>query len=452
VSSRIDFYERRDGPTRRLGLTNEVAEQPVGVIVGSDAADSLPGQIAAIGLVNMMARVHRKIRLISPIAPLMVNPHQSGNNLAEALQQTVLAIDPFNEVVLVDRIDDIPKIGLGTTTKGISNWQIGASGSRAILTNGDTEFLKDDGSILGAALAACLGAAAMFRIAHGMRASPHIVSCWDLSEGPESSVGPLKIGSLDVGNVLVVGAGAVGSALSYWLRQLRSEGTWDVVDKDHVALDNTSRSLGMFAADAGWETGVAARKVDLIARDIGATPHFAWYDEWIKENDQVRPDLVLPLANERSVRHLIACRYDPIVLHATTSHTWQAQFHRHINGIDDCIDCRMRDVKPGVLRCSDGDVPTPTGQSQDAALPFLSAAAGLLLLSSLYRLAQGEIGAGVVNQLCLDLSLGHKATQTSIWQCREICGNRVPATALARIADGTRWAEFVSGGEPVGGS
>ena len=200
----------------------------------------------------------------------------------------------------------------------------------------------------------------------------------------------------------------------------------------------------MFAADAGWDTGVTARKVDLMARDIGAIPHFLWYDEWIKENDEIRPDLVLPLANERSVRHLIGCRYDPIILHATTSHAWQAQFHRHINGIDDCIDCRMRDVKPGLFKCSTGNTPTPNGQSQDASLPFLSAAAGLLLTSSLYRLAHGEIGAGAVNQMCLDLSLGHKAVQTSIWHCRDACCYRVEPTALASIAEGTRWAQILS--------
>jgi len=449
VTSRNEFYERRDGPSRQLGLKDEVAERPVGVIIGSGAADSLSGQIAAIGLVNMIARVHRKIRLTSPRAPLIANPHQQrGNDLAEALQQTVLAIDPFNEVVLVDRIDGIPNITVGATGKS-GTWHIGASGARAILTD-DAEFAKSfRGSILGSGLSACLGAAALFRLAHGMKVRPHMVSCWDLSDGIESSLGPLNIGPLDVGDVLVVGAGAVCSALSYWLREVRMVGRWEVVDKDHVTLDNTSRSLGMFPADAGWESGVAARKVDLIARDIDAIPHFSWYDEWIKENDQFRPDLVLPLANERSVRHLIACRYDPIVLHATTSHAWQAQLHRHINGIDDCIDCRMRDVKPGTFGCSDGEVPTANGQSQDAALPFLSAAAGLLLMSGLYRLAHGEIGGDAINQYCLDFNLGHKITQTNIWQCRETCGNRMPRSALVRIAEGTRWAQYVSKQELV---
>jgi hypothetical protein len=153
---------------------------------------------------------------------------------------------------------------------------------------------------------------------------------------------------------------------------------------------------------------------------------------------------VLPLANERAVRHLIACRYDPIVLHATTSQSWQAQFHRHISGIDDCITCRMRDVRAGTLDCSTGPAPSADGQSRDAALPFLSAAAGLLLTSGLYGVSQGELAVGNLNQFCLDLSLGHRVVQSSIWNCKETCGNRVSRPALVRIAEGTRRANLVS--------
>ncbi len=441
--SRDEFYNQRDRSTRRLGVIDDVVEQPVGVIVSSIAADSRSGQIAAVSLVNMIARVHRKIRLVVPPAPLIANPHHGGANLAEALQNSILAIDPFNEVSVVQSVDAIPAISIGThPTAGV--WQIAAHGARAILKNDSSEFPAAEGSVLGAGLAACLGAAALFRQAHGLGVSAHVVSAWNFSEGAEAVVGPLEIGPLDVGDVLIVGAGAVCSALSYWLRVLGIAGKWDVVDKDHVTLDNTSRGLGMFAGDAGWNGSTPARKVDLIARDIGATPHFAWYDEWIKEHDEARPDLVLPLANERAVRHLIACRYDPIVLHATTSQSWQAQFHRHISGIDDCMTCRMRDLRGGILDCSTGTIPDADGQSRDAALPFLSAAAGLLLTSSLYRLAEGNLTAGALNHFCLDLSLGHRLVQSSIWNCKDTCVNRLSQLALQRIAEGNRWSNVLS--------
>src|SRR5690242_13296627 len=96
--SRKEFYNRRDRSTRHLGVVDDVVERPVGVIVSSTAADSRFGQVAAIALVNMIARIHRRIRLVVPPAPLIANPHHGGTNLAEALQHTILAIDPFNEV------------------------------------------------------------------------------------------------------------------------------------------------------------------------------------------------------------------------------------------------------------------------------------------------------------------------------------------------------------------
>jgi hypothetical protein len=440
--SRDEFYNQRDRSTRHLGVVEDVAERPIGVIISSAAADSRSGQVAAVALANMIARVHRRIRLVVPPAPLIA-AHRGATNLAEALQNTILAIDPFNEVSLVQKVDAIPSIGVGTNgTAG--TWQIAAHGSRAILKNDSSEFPGADGSVLGAGLAACLGAAALFRLAHGFDVKAHMVSAWNFSEGSDAVVGPLEIGSLDVGDVLIVGAGAVCSALSHWLRELGTSGKWDVVDKDYVTLDNTSRGLGMFAGDAGWNDSTPARKVDLIARDIGATPHFAWYDEWIKDHDDARPDLVLPLANERAARHLVACRYDPIVLHATTSKSWQAQFHRHISGVDDCINCRMRDLKGGTLDCSTGTVPNADGQSHDAALPFLSAAAGLMLTSGLYRLAAGDLNATELNHFCLDLSLGHRLVQSSIWNCRETCAGRVLRPALVPIAEGTRWANLLS--------
>src|ERR1051326_7048886 len=183
--SRDEFYNQRDRSTRRLGVIDDVVEQPVGVIVSSIAADSRSGQIAAVSLVNMIARVHRKIRLVVPPAPLIANPHHGGANLAEALQNSILAIDPFNEVSVVHSVDAIPAISIGThPTAGV--WQIGAHGARAILKNDGSEFPSAGGSVLGFGLAACLGAAALFRQTHGLDVSTHVVSAWNFSEGPEA--------------------------------------------------------------------------------------------------------------------------------------------------------------------------------------------------------------------------------------------------------------------------
>src|SRR5690348_5542772 len=110
----------------------------------------------------------------------------------------------------------------------------------------------------------------------------------------------------------------------------------------------------MLAEHAGWGGTTRWRKVDVFSAGLAAArPFFGWYDDWLAANDEARPDLILPLANERGVRRAIAHRHEPVILHATTSRSWQAQMHRHIAGLDDCIDCRVRGVAaPARFGCS----------------------------------------------------------------------------------------------------
>jgi len=138
---------------------------------------------------------------------------------------------------------------------------------------------------------------------------------------------------------MVVGAGGVGSCFAYWLREFGAKGRWPVVDADRAELHNTNRCLGILPRDTGWAGGTASFKADLAAELFGGEPHRVWYDEF--DQDGFRPDLVLPLANGQYVRHAIASRGEPLLVHATTSTMWEAQLHRHIPDRDDCITCRM---------------------------------------------------------------------------------------------------------------
>ena len=82
----------------------------------------------------------------------------------------------------------------------------------------------------------------------------------------DDELGLERLGPLDVGDVALVGAGAVGQAIVYWLAEFGHEGQWDVIDADLAALDNTNRSLAIVPADAGWFPGqVTAPPSDLPA-------------------------------------------------------------------------------------------------------------------------------------------------------------------------------------------
>lgn len=130
-------------------------------------------------------------------------------------------------------------------------------------------------------------------------------------------------------------------------------------------------------------------------------------------------DLVLALANERAVRGSLQARQLQVLLHATTSANWQAQFHRHLADRDDCIDCRIPPNAPRLLCAS--SIVGSSGELADAALPFLSAAAALLLAAGLGRLQEGSLPALPYNFAALDLASPQPRCQKLFHPCHVGC-------------------------------
>ena len=148
----------------------------------------------------------------------------------------------------------------------------------------------------------------------------------------------------------MIGAGAVGVGLCFWLMYMGVVGAWEIVDHDIVELHNTNRSLGFTATDAGWPDLGAQPKARVAAKLIGATPRIMTYAQWSYLGG--RPDLILPLANGEGVRHAIGQRAEPILLHASTSRDMTAELHRHIPGRDQCISCRFPSQGVPEFECS----------------------------------------------------------------------------------------------------
>jgi hypothetical protein len=439
MNERDRFYLERDRRTREFVDSDALFERQVVVCIGGDAARSKNGQVAVLALVNMLARVHRDLVFVVPHEPLFAMSIVPANDLRGAIISTARAIDPFIRLSFAERPPpDAVAIGLGAEVPSDIAWFAGAGGSVAQIARSPVPIEEGGASILGAAFAACLAASTLFRMVCGHGAVPCVVSCWDASEDANATRGPNTLGPLDVGDVAMVGAGAVGSAVTYWLAQIGVAGKWDVIDADLAKLHNTNRCLNLLASDAGWPSGPVAHKAHKTAQLIGAEPFVGWYDDWASRT-RARPDLVLPLANEHHVRHIVGARGEPIVLHATTSSSWQAQFHRHIPHRDDCIDCRMRDVPTPSFGCSSAPLPGPPEKSPDAALPFLSAAAGLLLVASLYRLQFGDLLTDTANHWAVDFLSRHRFAQRNSWRCREDCVQALPEEVLRHLNNGRRW-------------
>jgi len=454
MTDRERFYEQRDRRSREY-LPDIVGEQwfeqPVAMHVGRDAADSPRGQLAALALVNMLARIHRHLCLLCPGSHLLVPQAVLANgscghaSLRDALVAQAAAIDPFLRLDLSPRTLPAAGIALGGTIDRPVPWYVGFDGSVVRLAKAPVPVDQREGFSLGACFAACLAAAATFRLVLGQPVAAVDVSAWSLEPPRSGDPAPSVLGAVDVGRVLMVGAGAVGSGAAYWLRQSGIKGEWMVVDGDLAKLHNTNRSLGLTAADAGWSQDISEPKAKVAADLIGASARTCWFDEL--DYGALCPDLILPLANERGVRTTISQLGQPLLLYATTSRTWEAQLHRHIAGRDDCIVCRMP-LQASKVRIECSTVPIGSlGVSSDAALPFLSATAGLLLVNALYRLMAGELAQDDKNFWRVMFNSVHGLTRSGRCHCLSACCGILPPGARRRINVGRRWAHLDAGGQ-----
>jgi len=412
VTSRRDaFYAERDRRTRQYGATADALERPILIMVDPEVAATRAGQIATLALVNMAARVHRRIALIIPGVPLIARSLVPAADLQSAAIGIARAINPVLDLYLepnIEGCDFVARIGLGTELPSSLDAYLDWHGGLGVLATSPIPGpTHDPASRFGAATAAVLGAVALFRLGHGQAVHPARLNPLDFTTGAAAGTRD-HTGPIDVGDVLVVGAGAVATALLYWARELGTSGGWDIVDGDIAKLHNTNRCLTMTAADAGWPNGepttTPVAKAATAARAIGARAHPQWYDHWQPQHE-ARHDLVLPLANGRSVRTLIAQRGEPLLLHATTSSNWTAELHRHRPDHDDCPACRIRDTARPQMTCSTGPAVPEEPDSPDAALPFLSAGAGLLLAAALADLPAAAALEHPVNHWQLDLTL-----------------------------------------------
>lgn len=111
----------------------------------------------------------------------------------------------------------------------------------------------------------------------------------------------------------------------------------------------------------------------------------SWWDEFASTKDTNDFDICLPLANERGVRWSMQHNAPPLMLHGSTGINGGVNFGRHLPGRGDCLVERFPETGGAPLVCATSKVSTPAG-ALDAALPFASVFAGLLVVADLGRL------------------------------------------------------------------
>lgn len=412
------------------------------VVAGRGTAETRSGQIAIVSAANMLARVHPALTVCVPDVPLIVPAPYPGGSLAEACTTLARAANPeiaADESAAVSA--SLLSVGIGPDAPTATVYA-GAKRWTALTGTGPQPLTHDSSSLLGLAMSVSLACSTIFRLAIDLTSAPtRALSLWSL-RATSDATGPPNVGPLDIGSAWMIGAGAVGSGLAWWLRFLGVTGPWTIIDGDYVDETNLNRSLGYFAPHVGVTGHGSVAKATATASLIsGAIPFVGWWSDFI-ESDPAPPDVLLPVANEYEIRPAVAAYGHPAVVHASTSPSWTAELHRHLIPTDDCVACRLPEAVPR-FQCATAPAQRPSGGSDgsdDAALPFLSGAAGVLLAAALFQLQEGNWSSHTANHWRCWFDEAVRPISSSRWQCRDTCSATPPPPVRSAIHGRTRWA------------
>lgn len=446
-----EFYRLRDD--RTIACVGEPLSGPSGVSISmdADAAKSYPNQVAFVVAVNLAARWCRRIRVVAPAVVAdprlrVLLPHRI-QGLADLGVGIARAADPFGNFEAAEpREGTWHQLHIGGGGAPDGAYRVKGDGWLALGGDAVSAGAAGSGNPLGAVLAACIGVAWAFRKSLGDIDLPTSVrlSLWNLRGGDDAAVGPHILGG-ELGRVALVGCGAVGSGMAYLLPLTGLRARLVLVDGDVVDVSNLNRSpLFLFDHVGKQKPSVTASYLQRAGFDARSIP--MWFDEAVaaKAVFDVRPDVVVPAANERGVRHMIQHQVPPLQVYGTTGRDWQAFLGRHIPLREDCLACRfplrVRNEPP--LACSTGRVRAAVEEQpgHDAALPFLSAAAAVLATAELMKATASGFPLNP-NFACLDfrgpltdfMGFQKRATPTCV------CGSQ---SAVWRALNGrTRFAE-----------
>lgn len=461
-----EYYERRDDRQRRLAMNVDYQSARTAVIATQEVVGTPAGQRAILTATNLLARWSRTVDLAFPDADLALGTGDSGDGgrLHDKVHSWMERADPFGDFGFREPGPDALGLAIGPDSASVdASFAVWADGWSALgwrPARDSRPALQTDSSPYTPALllAACIGVGQLFKEAVGQDPGDFVRGVrWSLWDHVRTSVDQARdqsepqvpsIEDEDLGRLLQVGAGAVGSNVLYFLDLLGVSADVTLVDYDTVEVENLDRSLLFGWPDAvPTEMSKSEAAASLVTSpQLSVSDHdLAWGEYVSAELEQEPPfDIWLPLANEGGVRRSMAKQFPPVMVHGSTSSDWEVYLGRHIPLQDYCLHCRFpsSQAEPD-YPCSTGksatqqEASTSSREDPDPSLPFLSAAAAVLVVGELFKLgAPGYIEHP--NYVCGNL---HGSMDTLIALSRRPSDN----CPTCRHAPEGRWAERIQG-------
>lgn len=396
------FYRLRDDRTNRYIVSRDYQNVACVVTIEPELMGEYAGQVCLLTTCNLLSRWCRRVCIVLSANPsLHTSISKQKINIREALLEQMSDADPFGEFVVdhespkTDR--DAIQIHIGDSFEQIcsryvitsaAGWYASVSTNRPMLLG-----ISPDENGIGAMAAACLGVAQVFKFAIDYPQDLFIRDgIFDLFhqeriEGQNAVVELPYPQDLDVGRMLMVGAGSIGSASAFAFKLLGVSADLMIVDHDLVKIENFNRSPVFGKSSYGTSKASAVARF-LEDSSVNATFCAGDWNQFLKREGDLKNkfDIWLPLANEMNVRWSMQNNVPPLMIHASTTQNWGVNFGRHIPGSWDCLADRFQEAaNESELSCSTTAI--QIGEVEvDAALPFLSFLGGLFVAADLIKL------------------------------------------------------------------
>jgi len=247
----------------------------VGIAVGAEAEASHEGQVLADLTVRLLARLYPRLE---------IGTSDPDGPMRSTLAQLALDINPQIELV------DGAQIGIAVgTDAGMFAQTVfaGSQGFDALVSHASPQSVAASLNPFGAGAAACLAAAALFRIrflADGGAANEEgdlVLSTLTggRAETLAGASGPWKLDD----HATLIGLGAIGNAALWALSRAQIEGTLHLVDHETIELSNLQRYVLARRADEGvFKVALAANQPSRLK----LVPHEERFERFVERKKQ----------------------------------------------------------------------------------------------------------------------------------------------------------------------
>ena len=318
-------------------LTAELEQVTIGVAFDETAAASPEGRILLELAVNLLARLYPQL--------VVVGQGRRAQQLATALADQARAINPdidvSDEITVAAAVLGVGLTAIGTQAPVV---YVGSSGWVARLSPAAPLGSGSTSNPFGAAAAACLGAANVFRLLFARflpAGAPDTIlelSLLDLQLDASAPDNP-PLEPVELGESVLVGLGAIGNAAVWTLARTPGlRGHLDLVDDEVVDLSNLQRYV------LTTQESIDAVKVDLAAEALAdtalrVTPQRARWGAYLRQRDQWDLSRVAVALDSAEDRRAVQASLPRWIANAWTQPVDLGISRHSFLGEDACLTC-----------------------------------------------------------------------------------------------------------------